>query len=153
MQLVELVHAENGAMKVTCTTTLQAHCGLGLAEARKLTDAMLQREYPEVSLPSAAAARSLIVALAAIGVVARFAEGPDYDPQQRLALVLETVRAQLMPEVLLTCQSLSARGEWELALSHCLAHLPLREDAGSSAEFAALSELAVEFGILQGRHR
>src|SRR3982750_4046279 len=98
MQIVELLHAEKGAMKISCTTVLQAHCGLGLAAAKKVTDAMLERQYPEVSLPSAASARSLIVALAAIGVVARFAEGPDYDPQQRLALALESVRAELKPE-------------------------------------------------------
>jgi hypothetical protein len=149
LQRVELVHAEKGARKLSCTMALQTHCGLSPAQAKKVADAMLARQYPEVSLPSAASARSLIVALAGIGVVARFAEGPDYNPAERLALALESVQAKLKPAVLLTCQSLSAHGEWELALSHCLAHLPMREDAGSSPEFVALSELAVEFGILQ----
>jgi hypothetical protein len=152
MPTVELLHAETGATTVSCTAALQAHCGLGHAEASKVTDAMLERQYPEVSLPSAAAARSLIVALAALGVVARFAEGPHYDPRQRLALALKSVQAQLRPEVLRTCQSLSAHGEWERALSHALAHLPSHRDAGSSPGFVALSEIAVEFGILQRSH-
>lgn len=149
MHIVELLHAEKSATPGRCIAALQAHGGLGLAGARKVTDAMLERQYPEVSLPSAASARSLIVALAAIGVVARFAEGPDYDPQQRLAVALESMQAQLEPEVLRSCRSLSAHGEWELALSQALAHLPSRDDAEPSPGFVALSEIAVEFGILQ----
>ena len=37
MQSVELVRAEPGAQKVSCTTTLQEHCGLGLADAKHVT--------------------------------------------------------------------------------------------------------------------
>lgn len=153
MQIVELVHAEKGAKKVSCTKALQVHCNLGLAAAKEITDALLESKYPTVSLQSAAAARSLIVDLAALGVVARFAEGPNYSPQERLASALSSVKEAFKPEVLQTCQSLSAHGEWELALSHCLANLPVGETSQSEAEFAALAELAVEFGVLQRRQR
>ena len=149
MQIVELVHAEKGAKKVSCTKAIQAHCGLGLAAAKEVTDTLLENKYPTVSLQSPAAARSFIVELAALGVVARFAEGPNYSPQERLASALSSVREALKPEVLQTCLSLSAHGEWELALSHCLAHLPSGEESRSVAEFVALAELAVEFGVLQ----
>ncbi|WP_457328862.1 hypothetical protein [Rhizobacter sp. P5_C2] len=149
--VVELLTAENGMRKVSCTKTLQAHCGLGLAAAKDITDALLDQQYPTVSLPSAAAARALVVELAASGVVARFAEGPDYDPQERLASALSSVQSVLSPEVLRSCESLSAHGEWELAVSRALAGLPQGDDANATPEFIMLSELAVEFGILQGR--
>ena len=148
---VELLSAEVGARKIGCTKTLQAHCGLGLAAAREITDALLDKQYPTVSLPSAAAARALVVELAASGVVARFAEGPDYDPQARLASALSSAQAVLSPDVLRSCLALCAHGEWELALSRGLAGLPSRDDGNSTPEFVLLSELAVEFGILQRR--
>jgi len=149
--VVELLTAENGMRKVSCTQTLQAHCGLGPAAAKEITDALLDKQYPTVSLPSAVAARALVIELAASGVVARFAEGPDYDPQQRLASALSSAQAVLGPEVLRSCLALCAHGEWELALSRGLAALPSGDDSNSTPEFVLLSELAVEFGILQRR--
>ena len=149
MQLVELVRAEPGAKKVSCTTTLQAHCGLGLADAKRITDAMLERRYPTVSLQSDASARSLVVALAQLGVVARFAEGPSYNPQERLTAVLVSVEVLLSPEILSKCEALSGHGEWELALSHCLAHLPMQAGNSTTPELEALSQLAIEFGIVR----
>ena len=149
--VVELLLAEAGANKVSCTQTLQAHCGLGLAQAQGLTDALLENKYPTVSLPSAAAARALVVELAASGVVARFAEGPDYDPRERLASALSFAEPALGAELVRTCMALSGHGEWELALSRALAGLPQRDEAHSTPEFIRLSELAVEFGILQRR--
>lgn len=149
MQIVELIHAEKGAKKASCTKAIQAYCGLGIAAAKEVTDALLENKYPAVSLQPAAAARSFIVELAALGVVARFAEGPNYSPRERLASALSSVQAALTPEVLQTCQSLSAHGEWELALSHCLAHLQSGEESRSATELAALAELAIEFGVLQ----
>jgi len=149
MQTVELVRADRGAKKASCTKTLQAHCGLGLAKAKEVTDAMLERKYPTVSLQSAESARSLVVALAELGVVARFAEGPNYNPQERLAFALASVRPMLKPEVLRACESLSCHGEWELALSYCLAHLPMQETESAALALEALSKLAIEFGIVQ----
>ncbi len=148
MQTVELIRAERGAQKVSCTKTLQAHCGLGLSEAKQATDAMLEHKYPTVSLQSEELARSLIVALAELGVVARFAEGPNYDPQERLASVLALVQPMLKPDVLRTCESLSGHGEWELSLSHCLAHLPIQRTEGVNSTLEAVSKLAIEFGIV-----
>ncbi|MCV2366451.1 hypothetical protein LNV23_23750 [Paucibacter sp. DJ1R-11] len=148
MQTVELIRAEVGAKKVSCTTTLQAHCGLGLAAAKKATDALLEKKCPRVSLQSVESARSLIVSLAGLGVVARFAEGPNYNPQERLTSALATVQALLEPETLRTCESLSAHGEWELALSHCLAHLSMRTNATTASAVKSLGQLAIEFGIV-----
>jgi len=149
MQAVELIRAERGAKKVSCTKALQAHCGLGLAAAKDATDAMLANKYPAVLLQSAESARSLVVALAGLGVVARFAEGPNYNPQERLASALVLVQSALKPEVLRTCESLSGHGEWELALSHCLAHLPMEEETSMAPALHALGQLAIEFGIVQ----
>jgi len=149
MQIVELIHAERGAKKVSCTQALQTHCGLGLVAAKEVTDAMLDRKYPTVSMQSPESARALVVELAALGVVARFAEGPAYKPQERLASALASVQSILAPEVLRTCESLSAHGEWELALSHCLAHLPMQVNEGSPAILNELGQLAIEFGVIQ----
>lgn len=81
MRQVELVGVERGARKVACTKLLQAQCGLNLAAAKAVTDALLQGRYPVVTSSSDAAARELIVRLSEIGVVARFLEGTDFDPQ------------------------------------------------------------------------
>jgi hypothetical protein len=150
MQTVELVRAKRGAKKVSCTMTLQAHCGLDLAAAKGATDAMLLNEHPTVSLPSKAAARSLIVALAELGVVARFAEGPDYNPRERLDSALASVEALLEPEVLGTCRSLSGHGEWELGLSCALDSLSKQTDSDALAAVEMLSQLGVEFGMVRG---
>ena len=148
MQSVELLRAERGAKKVSCSNASQEHCGLGLAAAKGVTDAMLGQEKPTVSLPNRESARALIVTLAELGVVARFAEGPDYNPQQSLASAIEPLRSKLLPQVLQSCESLAAHGEWELALSHCLAHLPSTMVA---SEMAALCQLSIEFGIVSKR--
>ena len=107
---------------------------------------MLEDKYPTVPSPSAEAARSLIVALAELGVVARFVQGPSYNPQERLACALAQVQSLLQPDILHNCQSLSAHGEWELALSHCLANLSQQADATA---VGALSQLSIEFGVVQ----
>jgi hypothetical protein len=149
MQIVELIRAERGAMKISCTQTLQANCSLSLVAAKKFTDAMLDGQQPTVSLPSVESARSLIVALAKLGVIARFADGPNYNPQERLMYALVSVHSMLKPEILRTCESLCANGEWELALSHCMAHLPMNGSTTTSAAINALRQLAIEFGIVQ----
>jgi len=74
MQSVELVRAEPGAQKVSCTTTLQEHCGLGLSDAKHVTDAMLEHRRPRVTVPSEAAANTLVSALAALGVTAQLVD-------------------------------------------------------------------------------
>jgi hypothetical protein len=149
MQIVELIRAKRGAKKVSCTQTLQATCGLGLAAAKKVTDAVLEGEHPTLSLPSAESARSLVVALAELGVIARFSEGPNYNPQERLMSALASVHTMLEPEILHTCESLSGQGEWELALSHCIAHLSMNGSATTNAAIEKLGQLAIEFGIVR----
>lgn len=142
---VELVRANKGAQKVSCTKALQGHCGLGLAEAKRATDALLRHEYPVVDLPSEGDARAFIVALLKLGVVARFAAGPHHRPEERCAMALALLANAVQPAVTLTCQSLAARGEWEMALSHGLAQLRDISTAGETGE--SLQRIATEFGI------
>jgi hypothetical protein len=152
MQTIELIRAEPGAKKVSCTKALQAHCGLGLAAAKAATDALLERRTPVIIISTEEAARKLILDLAQLGVLARFAEGPNYNPQERLAAALAPLRSMLSAETLQTCEALSAHGEWEMALSHCLAGVPKETRAVAPDAFEALDRLAVEFGIAR-KHR
>ena len=145
MQKVELVSWKPGMEKVSCTRALQASCALGLAAAKAKTDALLERKRPTVNLASAPAARRLILQLASLGVVARFAEGANYAPQERFDAVLAQVAPLLSPAIVATAQSLSAHGEWELALSHCMAGL--RSQAPPSETERLLSEVLLEFGL------
>lgn len=145
MQKVELVSCKPGMEKVSCTRALQASCALGLAAAKAKTDALLERKRPTVNVASAPAARRLILQLASLGVVARFAEDASYVPQQRFDDLLAQLVPVLPPATVARAQSLAAQGEWELALSHCMAGL-------SSAALAAeterlLSDVLVEFGL------
>jgi hypothetical protein len=133
--------------KVSCTRALQAHCGLGLSAAKAVTDALLQHKRPSVTVESESSARQLVMALAALGVVARFAEGENYAPQERLEAALIQLEPLLPAAALATCRSLASHGEWELGLSHCIAAL-----RGSGEELAPsserlLAELVTEFGL------
>ncbi|MFG6463798.1 hypothetical protein ACG04Q_19645 [Roseateles sp. DXS20W] len=119
MQKVELVGGKPGMQKVGCTRALQAACQLGLGAAQGKTDALLERRCPTVSVASAPAARRLILQLASLGVVARFAEDATYSPQARFDAVFTQVAPLLPPPTLATARALGAHGEWELALSHC----------------------------------
>jgi len=145
MQKVELVSMKSGVQKVGCTRALQASCQLGLAAAQAKTDALLERKHPTVGVASAPAARRLILQLAALGVVARFAEDANYSPQARLDEVLAQLAPLLPPSTLATARSLSGRGEWELALSHCMAGLGT--EASPAETERLLSDVLVEFGL------
>ena len=145
MQKVELVSWKPGMQKVSCTRTLQASCELGLAAAQAKTDALLARKHPIVGTASAPAARRLILQLASLGVVARFAEGPNYAPQQRFDAVFALVVPLLPPATAAAVQALSAQGEWELALSHCMARLSAQAPPAEAERL--LSDVLVEFGL------
>jgi len=153
MQTVELVRAETGAKKVSCTTTLQTHCHLSLTAAKIATDALLEGKYPKVSLASDDAGRKLIIALAKIGIVARFAEGPNYNPQERLAATIAPLRSVFPPDAIRTCETLSSHGEWELGLSHILALIPGEMAGIATSTMEALDLLAVEFGVTRNMGR
>jgi len=147
MQTVELVRWLPGMQKVSCTRTLQHYGGLPLSVAKAVTDALLERKYPTVDVESAAAARQLIHSLASLRVVARFAEGPDYSPQDRFNLGFEQVVQFLPAATAINCRALATHGEWELALSACLAGIPASVELPPAVE-GLLGELAAEFGML-----
>jgi hypothetical protein len=145
MQKLELVSTKSGMQKVGCVRALQASCQLGLAAAQARTEALLERKRPLVAVASAAAARRLILQLASLGVVARFAEGPDYLPQLRFDAVFAQVASLLPGATAATAQALAGHGEWELALSHCMAGL---QSAALPVETERLlSDVLVEFGL------
>lgn len=145
MQKVELVSWKPGMEKVACTRALQAACALSLSVAQAKTDALLARKQPTVSVASAPAARRLILQLASLGVVARFAEDAGYAPQQRFGEVFAQLSPQLPAPVVATAQALSAQGEWELALSHCMAGL--RSQALPAQTERLMADVLVEFGL------
>lgn len=149
MRLIELLSAGRDARKVSCTTVLQARCGIGLVAAKSVTDALLEDKRPVVTLQSDETARSLVEELASLGVRARFAKSQDYDPAAELLKAVEPLESILLRDVFQTIVSLTEHGEWEEALSHCLASLPLESDRLPSQTRDRLSELKLEFGLFR----
>jgi len=133
-------------MKVSCTKVLQSRCGLGLASAKSATDAMLEGNRPVLTLPSDEQARALIAELASLGVRARFAEVAGYDPSAELAKVMPSLQAVLPTEAYQSVISLAEHGEWELALSRCIAVMPQQSGAVPAQLQKRLNELALELG-------
>jgi len=127
---------------------LQTFCDLGLSASKAKTDALLEHMRPVVTVRSDSVARQLILHLASLGVVARFAEGDDYKPEERLDEALSQVASLVPSASLANCRAFAAHGEWELALSHCLASLGSSEAEVPSEVEGLLSELVVEFGLV-----
>jgi len=146
MRSVELLRAERGAKKVSCTKLLQARCELGLARAKNATDAMLEGNRPVLTLPSDEEARAFIAELGSLGIRARFAEGHEYDPAAELAKAMLPLEGVLPTDAYQAITSLAEHGEWEVALSHCLANLPPPGGSVPIAVQERLRELALEFG-------
>ena len=72
MMAVVITDWEPGMEKVALTRLLQTRAGLALAAAKQCTDRCLAGERVRVQVPTESDARSLIEALANIGVFARF---------------------------------------------------------------------------------
>ena len=70
MAIVEINGWSPGFQKVSCTKTLQSVAGLGLAEAKRITDAVLDGQLQRVQLQSVADAQQLSAALQRLGVSA-----------------------------------------------------------------------------------
>lgn len=71
MSSVQIVAARSGCKKVSHTRLLQTAVGLSLAEAKRVTDAVLEGRCPEVNLSEADAAHRLVREMDAIGFTAR----------------------------------------------------------------------------------
>jgi len=63
MATIEITGWVPGFLKVSCTKLLQAQVGLGLADAKSVTDAILDRRPQLIQLPSDVAANDLAMAL------------------------------------------------------------------------------------------
>jgi ribosomal protein L7/L12 len=74
MAIVEITGWRPGFLKVSCTTTLRAVAGLGLAEAKAVTDGVLRDEPQRVQVPDAKA-HQLVLALRELGASADVVEG------------------------------------------------------------------------------
>jgi ribosomal protein L7/L12 len=71
MNRVEITGWRRDCNKVEHTKVIKNRVGLGLAESKKITDAVLDGARPIVTLPSEAAAQELIKELDSIGFSAR----------------------------------------------------------------------------------
>ncbi|WP_143029287.1 hypothetical protein [Rhodoferax sp. OV413] len=72
-QTVEIAGWTVGMQKVSCTELLRESLGIGLRDAKQLTDAILVGAKPKVSVNSAVAAAELVRKLGTIGVIASLA--------------------------------------------------------------------------------
>ena len=68
--IVEVVGWQEGFQKVACTELLRTNAGLGLAEAKRATDGILNGVKAVVPMPSQAAASLLSAELKSIGAYA-----------------------------------------------------------------------------------
>jgi ribosomal protein L7/L12 len=74
MSRVEITKWRPKCNKVEHTKLIKNRTGLGLAEAKQITDAVLEGRKPTVDLPTDATANELIRELDAIGFEARLAQ-------------------------------------------------------------------------------
>jgi len=74
MAIVEITGWRPGFLKVSCTTTLRAAAGVGLAEAKAITDGVLRDEPQRVQV-SDAEAHQLALSLRELGASAEVIEG------------------------------------------------------------------------------
>ena len=68
--IVEITGWERGMQKVSCTEVLRDNLGVGLGDAKRLTDKILAGSKVQVSVESESAVRSLVRGLSSIGVSA-----------------------------------------------------------------------------------
>ena len=76
MALVEISAFDTGGKKISTTKVLQSRLGLGLADAKAITDRVLQGEVVTLTVLTVAQARDLVADLAALGVAAAVTD-PD----------------------------------------------------------------------------
>ena len=74
MAIVEIRGWEIGFNKVACTNTIRAATGLGLAEGKAMTDAVLNREIQRIAVPDRLAAQQLARDLTELGAIASVVE-------------------------------------------------------------------------------
>ena len=74
MAIVEIRGWEIGFNKVACTNTIRAATGLGLAEGKAVTDAVLDREIRRITVPDPLAAQQLAHDLTELGAIASVVE-------------------------------------------------------------------------------
>lgn len=76
MPVVEITGWRVGFLKVSCTKVLQSSAGLGLADAKRVTDGVLDFQAQSVEVPSAVAADELAAALSDLGALAHVVPDP-----------------------------------------------------------------------------
>ena len=69
MPIVKITGWEYGFQKIACTKTLQAASGLGLKDAKAITDAVLEGETRAISVGTVAEAESHVAALKNLGAI------------------------------------------------------------------------------------
>ena len=77
MAIVEIRGWEVGFNKVKCTKTVRAAIGLGLAEGKAVTDAVLRGEAQRIVIPDDLAAQRLVDELTQLGAIASVVETSD----------------------------------------------------------------------------
>lgn len=70
MPIVKITGWEYGFQKIACTKTMQAASGLGLKDAKAITDAVLEGETCTISVGTHAEAENLVADLERLGVIA-----------------------------------------------------------------------------------
>ena len=76
MAIVEITGWRPGLLKVSCTQTLRAVAGLGLAEAKAITDGVLRNEPQRVQVPDTEA-HQLAFSLRELGATAEVIREDD----------------------------------------------------------------------------
>jgi ribosomal protein L7/L12 len=71
MQIIEINGWLPGFKKVSCTKALQLHAGLGLLEAKQITDAVLDGKQQLIEMQSTLEGTTLVATLLELGALAR----------------------------------------------------------------------------------
>lgn len=152
MLRIEILQRQPAFNEGRCSKLLATQCHLSLRDAKDVTAAIVQKRRCSVNVFTLDDARSVIVALAELGVTARIERQAGYDPTERARQVLSAFAAFLAPDVARSCVTLIDIGEGATALGVIARNAGDGETVPPDAASALLADVAVEFGVVsQGR--
>ncbi len=153
MRAIEIFRLRRVRDKPRALAVIQAHAQLDDDAARALLNQAVGGGKPILQLPSDEAAHTCIAALLPTGFVARFAQAPGFQPQERAEAAVLAAVDHLPRAISDGAGALLLAGDWEGALAMCLqaAQETGQGQVGLHPVLRLLSTAALEVGIQPGQ--
>ena len=146
---IELFHLRRVRDKPRAVALLAEHAGLAPEAALALIHQAVGGGKPHVALPTGAAARDLIAALADTGFIARRVAADGFEPAQHAADVLNAVLPRCNPDVAAAAGAMLLHGDWAEALALALQHLQMHRPP-HDADRVLIEATAIDTGLVRG---